>query len=62
MSTKAIRRGKCHMCGCTENRACVVNGVPCHWANAAMTLCSACVKEAPPITSPKKQGGSHAEK
>jgi hypothetical protein len=23
--------GKCKHCGCTETRACMVNGVPCHW-------------------------------
>ena len=31
---------KCRLCGCTEDRACVVAGEPCHWVEP--DLCSAC--------------------
>lgn len=31
----------CRICGCTDDRACVTNGTPCHWAQPG--LCSACV-------------------
>lgn len=34
----ALRR--CRECGCTDARACVVDGVPCHWVE--QDLCSAC--------------------
>lgn len=34
----------CRVCGCTSERACVTNGVPCHWV--ADTLCSACEAKA----------------
>lgn len=30
----------CQVCGCTDSRACVVRGVPCHWVEE--DLCSAC--------------------
>jgi hypothetical protein len=30
----------CWVCGCTDSRACVTNGVPCHWVEE--DLCSAC--------------------
>ena len=30
----------CRVCGCTAARACVTDGVPCHWVEA--DLCSAC--------------------
>ena len=32
---------ECRECGCTEDNACIVNSVPCHWV--ADDLCSACV-------------------
>ena len=32
----------CRKCGCTDDRACVTDGVPCHWV--APGLCSACVR------------------
>jgi hypothetical protein len=35
---------KCRVCGCTESRACVTEGVPCHWAEP--DLCSACAVKA----------------
>lgn len=31
----------CRVCGCTDARACVVDGVPCHWSGP--DLCSACL-------------------
>ena len=34
----------CVVCGCTEARACVSNGVPCHWVKP--NLCSACAPKA----------------
>jgi hypothetical protein len=30
----------CRVCGCTDTTACVVDGVPCHWARPE--ICSAC--------------------
>lgn len=30
----------CRKCGCTQNNACLTDGVPCHWV--AKDLCSAC--------------------
>lgn len=36
----------CRVCGCTQNNACVIAGVPCHWVEP--NLCSAC---APGINS-----------
>ena len=30
----------CRVCGCTDAKACVVDGVPCHWVEP--DLCSAC--------------------
>jgi len=35
--------GVCRICGCTDNAACIVDGVPCSWVNEDHTLCSACV-------------------
>lgn len=34
----------CRLCGCTDARACVTDGVACHWVGLA--LCSACVTAA----------------
>lgn len=31
---------RCRKCGCTDNNACVTNGIACHWVEA--DLCSAC--------------------
>lgn len=31
---------RCRECGCTEDDACMVGGMPCHWAEP--DLCSAC--------------------
>lgn len=42
-ATKAARQPverACRVCGCTENNACITDGVPCHWVGPA--LCSAC--------------------
>ena len=36
----------CRVCGCTELRACVVDGTPCSWVGAD-DLCSACEPPAP---------------
>ncbi len=41
---EAFKR-KCRVCGCTDDRACVTDGLACSWVEA--DLCSACVmKEA----------------
>jgi hypothetical protein len=32
----------CRLCGCTDRRACVTAGIPCHWV--AAEVCSACVQ------------------
>jgi hypothetical protein len=32
--------GQCRWCGCTDDRGCTCG---CGWANAAHTLCTACV-------------------
>lgn len=41
-----VPAGKCRVCGCSELRACLVAGVPCHWAEApgpdGLGLCSGC--------------------
>lgn len=34
------RGRRCRVCGCTDDRACVVQGVPCCWVSE--DLCSAC--------------------
>jgi hypothetical protein len=31
---------RCRICGCTEEKACLSGGVPCHWVEP--DLCSAC--------------------
>lgn len=36
-----LGRRRCRICGCTDDRACVTDGVPCHWVED--DLCSACV-------------------
>jgi DNA-binding MarR family transcriptional regulator len=36
------RRGICHVCGCTEERACPDG---CSWADATRTLCTACAEK-----------------
>ena len=33
----------CVRCGCTDNNACVVKGVPRHWASEDPPICSACI-------------------
>ncbi|MER8616022.1 hypothetical protein NKG99_04075 [Mesorhizobium sp. M1409] len=35
-----IEAPACRECGCTQNNACVTNGVPCHWVEP--DLCSVC--------------------
>lgn len=40
-----MREPTCEICGCTENDACQVHGVPCVWVRGyepQETLCSAC--------------------
>lgn len=37
----------CRKCGCTEDQACISQGVPCHWVEA--DLCSTCAS-APSVT------------
>jgi len=34
----------CRVCGCTENNACMINGMPCHWVEP--DLCSDCADRA----------------
>lgn len=38
------RKRRCSRCGCTDDRACVVAGVPCCWIGPE--LCSACATTA----------------
>lgn len=33
----------CRECNCTDDNACVVGGVPCHWVEP--NLCSACATD-----------------
>jgi hypothetical protein len=40
----AITVGVCQRCQCTEDDACLVEGVPCSWVTPAKDLCSACVE------------------
>ena len=36
-------KGTCRVCGCTQDKACVVEGQPCYWVDGPKsTLCSAC--------------------
>jgi hypothetical protein len=35
--------GKCRVCGCTDERGCIINEEPCSWINEEHTLCSGCV-------------------
>lgn len=35
----------CRICGCVESRACVTEGVACHWVEP--DLCSACFEKKP---------------
>lgn len=44
-AAKFVERAKkkqCIYCGCSEEKACVVRGVPCHWAIKQPPVCSAC--------------------
>jgi len=41
--------GPCVGCGCTAEKACVVVGVPCHWADEHEPLCSACADHRLPV-------------
>lgn len=36
--------GKCRVCGCTEDQACMTDDGPCHWADESQTLCSGCAE------------------
>jgi len=39
-------QGKCKICGCTENNACIhPDGGPCWWINRKHDLCSYCNPE-----------------
>ncbi len=38
-----VTPGVCRVCGCTEEDACIVGGVPCAWADKKRTLCTACI-------------------
>ncbi len=40
MDLCSYKERKCRKCGCTEKRACVKEGTPCHWVER--DLCSAC--------------------
>ena len=40
--------GICAVCGCADDNCteCIkATGVPCHWVDASMTLCSRCEEE-----------------
>ena len=39
--TKAVRRGICKVCGCTDEHGCVMG---CSWTDRERTLCSECAK------------------
>ena len=39
-SKKKTKVRTCRVCGCTEDKACITDGVPCHWIEK--DLCSAC--------------------
>lgn len=45
-NTTSNATAKCVQCGCTDNRACVVGGVPCHWLRVDYDrgegVCSVC--------------------
>lgn len=42
---RAFAEGRiCRGCGCTDERACVTGGVPCHWVSPRW--CSACDEKA----------------
>lgn len=34
---------KCRICECTNSKACMIEGVPCHWIEE--DLCSSCEKK-----------------
>jgi hypothetical protein len=44
-----LGRRACRGCGCTENNACVVDGVPCRWVlldvGVPTGVCSVCAEE-----------------
>jgi hypothetical protein len=46
----------CRKCGCTDARACITGGAPCHWVEA--DLCSACV---PTPRRVRKPSSGHVE-
>lgn len=50
------RARKCRACGCTDDKACVVKGVPCHWVE--IDLCSACQPERGVSKRKRKGDGS----
>lgn len=36
---------QCKVCGCTEDRACQTEGLPCSWLDERPDLCTACVQQ-----------------
>jgi len=44
---------KCRVCGCTDDNACMVNGVVCHWVEE--DLCSFCAQKAGALVQPENQ-------
>lgn len=37
----SLKRGQCHVCGCTEDRGCDAG---CSWFDRSQTLCTACAR------------------
>jgi hypothetical protein len=31
---------RCRWCGCTDDKPCIVDGIPCYWVNSTYQLCS----------------------
>lgn len=54
---KEVIPGVCRACGCTDDRACVVSGEPCHWIDDKHTRCSACFSAG--ILASKNGGRPH---
>lgn len=48
----------CHVCMCTEEQACLINGGPCAWADPEKTICTnpQCMQAAGVQTSTARSG------
>jgi hypothetical protein len=42
LARERAAKGQCIHCGCNDARACVTNGLPCHWVSTNPPICSAC--------------------